>query len=159
MLLKEPMKRWAVAALVATSVSCANAPDPMFIHYDTGVDIPRGPQEYVTIGRVLEVLESNADLHVLVIGHADMRGTDDMNRLLSLRRARGVRAVLLERNVSAKRVLVGARGSSEPIASNRTPKGQARNRRTEAFFFSPNDGDVGAQYHTRFSVRIEVHDQ
>jgi outer membrane protein OmpA-like peptidoglycan-associated protein len=63
---------------------------------------------------------------VRVTGHTDARGSAPYNRALSLRRARAVAAVL-----RSGRVRIVAAGESQPVASNRTAAGRARNRRVE----------------------------
>ena len=48
-----------------------------------------------------------------------------------MRRAEAVRKVLVERGVSEKRALAIGMGPEQPVASNQTPAGRAKNRRVE----------------------------
>ncbi|MDQ6972856.1 MAG: OmpA family protein [Mariprofundaceae bacterium] len=53
------------------------------------------------------------------------------NKSLSRNRARAVVRALIAAGLSAKRIQLGAFGSTHPIASNATPEGRAKNRRVE----------------------------
>ncbi len=68
---------------------------------------------------------------VLVVGHTDWIGTDAYNLGLSLRRAAAVRAYLVSQGLPADRIRSEGKGESEPVASNETDEGRARNRRVE----------------------------
>jgi outer membrane protein, adhesin transport system len=68
---------------------------------------------------------------VIVIGHADWIGTDAYNQKLSERRANTVRTYLVSQGVPAGKIRAEGRGESEPVASNETAEGRARNRRVE----------------------------
>ena len=68
-----------------------------------------------------------------IIGHTDSTGSDAINDPLSLDRATSTRNYLTARGVSGARIHVDGRGSREPIASNDTAEGRARNRRVEIF--------------------------
>jgi outer membrane protein, adhesin transport system len=68
---------------------------------------------------------------VIVIGHADAIGTDAYNLKLSQRRASAVKAYLVSQGLSGSKVRTEGRGESEPVASNETIEGRARNRRVE----------------------------
>lgn len=77
---------------------------------------------------------------VRVVGHTDSTGSDAINNPLSLERAESVRNFLSDRGVSAQRIEVLGRGSREPMASNDTADGRARNRRVEIFLRDPAQG-------------------
>ena len=66
-----------------------------------------------------------------VIGHTDDTGSDAYNLDLSTRRASAVAGILLEEGVAPSRVRSFGRGEFEPVASNATVEGRARNRRVE----------------------------
>ena len=70
---------------------------------------------------------------VRVVGHTDSTGSDAINNPLSLQRAESVKNFLEDRGVPASRIETVGRGSREPIASNDTADGQAKNRRVEIF--------------------------
>jgi outer membrane protein OmpA-like peptidoglycan-associated protein len=66
-----------------------------------------------------------------VIGHTDNTGSAAYNQDLSQRRAVAVASVLRESGVPGSRVAAFGRGEDQPIASNLTPDGRAKNRRVE----------------------------
>ena len=69
---------------------------------------------------------------VIAIGHADSTGPDAYNMKLSVRRAEGaVKAYLVSKGIEANRVYTEGKGERQPIASNRTKEGRAKNRRVE----------------------------
>lgn len=68
---------------------------------------------------------------VQVIGHTDSDGDADYNQGLSLRRANAVADQIQAGGVAYNRVQVIGKGEEQPVASNLTPEGKARNRRVE----------------------------
>jgi OOP family OmpA-OmpF porin len=68
---------------------------------------------------------------VIAIGHADSIGSDEYNQRLSVRRAESVKAYLTSKGVEPNRVYTEGKGEKQPVASNRTADGRAKNRRTE----------------------------
>ncbi|WP_119353326.1 OmpA family protein [Azohydromonas sediminis] len=78
-------------------------------------------------------LSNQPTMYVRIVGHTDSTGSDAVNDPLSLRRANSVRDYLTDRGVAASRIETFGRGSREPIASNDTPEGRAKNRRVEIF--------------------------
>ncbi|NWG76298.1 MAG: OmpA family protein [Rubrivivax sp.] len=82
-------------------------------------------------------LGAQPQMIVRIVGHTDSTGSDAVNDPLSLRRAESVRNYLSDRGVSASRIEVAGRGSREPVATNDTPEGRAKNRRVEIFLREP----------------------
>lgn len=66
-----------------------------------------------------------------VEGHTDSTGNPALNDELSQRRAEAVRAAMIERGVSADRLVAAGYGPSRPVGDNATEEGRARNRRIE----------------------------
>jgi len=81
---------------------------------------------------VQRALREFPDQSVTITGHTDSRGDEDYNQELSQRRAEAVRDYLLA-NMSLSAALVTAKGygESQPIASNDTDEGRAKNRRID----------------------------
>lgn len=77
------------------------------------------------------VLLKRSDKPVIVEGHTDNVGTHEYNMQLSEARATTVANALEERNIPASRITTKGFAYDRPVASNDTPEGQARNRRTE----------------------------
>jgi len=68
---------------------------------------------------------------VIAIGHADSIGSDAYNQRLSVRRAESVKAYMVSKGIEPNRVYTEGKGEKQPVASNRTADGRAKNRRTE----------------------------
>ena len=68
---------------------------------------------------------------VIAVGHADSIGSDEYNQRLSMRRADAVKAYLVSKAIEANRVYTEGKGEKQPVASNKTAEGRAKNRRTE----------------------------
>jgi type VI secretion system protein ImpK len=81
--------------------------------------------------------------HVQITGHTDNRPIHSIrfqsNWQLSLERARSV-SQLLAHYLPTARISAEGRAESEPIASNDTPEGRARNRRVEITLFVSRAG-------------------
>lgn len=84
------------------------------------------------LGQVAVALKQLNDSQVVVIkGHTDSMGADDMNQRLSQARAEAVRNYLLSQGVRARALQAVGKGEAEPIADNKSAEGRANNRRVE----------------------------
>lgn len=85
--------------------------------------------------RKLDVLMSRlADSSVEVVvavGHTDSIGTNAYNQRLSERRARAVSNYLIEKGLPKEKIFTEGKGESQPVASNASKQGRAKNRRVE----------------------------
>lgn len=88
-------------------------------------------QSYVTLNRVAASLAAHPELQVEVAGYTDSRGSDMYNQRLSQSRADAVRGYLIGKGVAADRLSARGFGENDPIDSNTTTGGLARNRRVE----------------------------
>ena len=73
----------------------------------------------------------NPSLNAQVQGNTDNIGTEKYNMGLSLRRAKSVKAYLVNKGVAADRMSIRGFGFSRPVATNDTDEGRALNRRVE----------------------------
>lgn len=81
---------------------------------------------------VAKLLLSTASISRLTLeGHADATGDPAANLPLSEARAQAVKKYLESKGVHPSRLEVVARGSSQPVDTNDTEAGRARNRRVE----------------------------
>ena len=76
------------------------------------------------------VIQQHPEIEKIVVeGHTDTRGKAETNRKLSLARAESVRKYLVKRGVDERRLDAQGYGPDRPIATNKTSKGRAINRR------------------------------
>jgi OOP family OmpA-OmpF porin len=68
---------------------------------------------------------------VQLIGHTDSQGNRQANVALSLARANTVRIYLIEKGIPAESLSSSGSGPDQPVASNDTVEGRAKNRRIE----------------------------
>jgi len=68
---------------------------------------------------------------IIAVGHTDWIGTEAYNQKLSVRRADAVKAYLVSKGVEKNRVYTEGKGEKDPVASNKTAEGRAKNRRVE----------------------------
>lgn len=83
------------------------------------------------ITRVAKVLEKDAKVGVLVLGHADSTGALEANRELSLERARAFTAIFRLSGLKGDRLMVKGMGPDMPRAANDSANGRELNRRVE----------------------------
>jgi len=84
---------------------------------------------YPTLNSVAKVLVKFNKTLVDITGHTDSTGARSYNYTLSKRRAGSVANYLQSRRVNAGRFNVVGRGPDQPIASNGSSSGKAKNRR------------------------------
>ncbi len=80
---------------------------------------------------VAESLKGNPDVRVEVGGHTDATGSRALNTRLSQARAESVRTYLISQGVPATQLTARGYGPDNPVATNSTAAGRARNRRVE----------------------------
>jgi len=89
---------------------------------------PRGVQ---LLDEMLAVISQLNNCQIQVIGHTDSSGRPEANAVLSQSRAEAVRQYFVQHGIAGDHLLAIGKGSLEPVASNVTPEGRARNRRIE----------------------------
>lgn len=88
----------------------------------------RGKQHLAPLA---EVLIKYPDAEANIVGHTDSTGSEKVNQRISEQRAQAVADYLVEQGVKAEQLTVRGVGESQPIASNDTAEGRAKNRRVE----------------------------
>lgn len=91
------------------------------------------PESYLLLhkyGRVLQ--DSLADAILVIAGHTDSIGPEVYNIGLSYLRAFAVKTFFMNHHqIANKRLIITANGESQPIDTNETEEGRAKNRRVE----------------------------
>lgn len=100
------------------------------IYFDSNRAVVR-PTSKPTLDAAVDILRRFPSISIEISGHTDARGDRTYNMDLSARRAEAVRAYLIEHGIEADRIQTRGAGPDEPIDTNRTAKGRARNRRIE----------------------------
>lgn len=103
---------------------------PHDITFNSGSDAIRS-QFAGTLNSVALVLNKYNKTLVNVNGHTDSDGGASYNQGLSERRAGAVSQYLSSQRVDPRRLIVRGFGETEPIASNASSAGKAKNRRVE----------------------------
>jgi outer membrane protein OmpA-like peptidoglycan-associated protein len=80
---------------------------------------------------VVQVLNEYPKMRVSIEGHTDNVGGERANVRLSQLRAQAVRDYLASKGIAPSRLEAVGFGPTKPLASNKTAKGKAKNRRTE----------------------------
>ena len=89
------------------------------------------PQGKATLDKIARDL-SKIKLEVIIaVGNTDSVGTDAYNMALGQRRAQSVKTYLTSKGVDGSRIYTESKGKSNPVASNATEEGRAKNRRTD----------------------------
>ncbi|MEE8410331.1 MAG: OmpA family protein [Myxococcota bacterium] len=101
------------------------------IKFETNKATIRGRISFEILDQVGSVLKSKPNIKVVIEGHTDSVGPAAYNLQLSDDRAKSVREALIERGIDGGRMEAIGYGESKPIASNRSRKGRAANRRVE----------------------------
>ena len=85
-----------------------------------------------TLDEIAGVMRAHPDWKLNVDGHTDNIGTDPGNLELSQQRAAAVKAALVTTyNIAPERLETSGHGASQPVETNATMEGRARNRRVE----------------------------
>ena len=83
------------------------------------------------LDEVVDALKGAPEVRVLIEGHTDDRGSNTENQLLSEQRAEAVVTYFIAKGLAAERFDTIGYGESQPVESNNTADGRARNRRIQ----------------------------
>jgi outer membrane protein OmpA-like peptidoglycan-associated protein len=122
--------------LAGTGVSVTRQGDNIVLNMPGNITFKTGSSDlnadfYKVLDGVGIVVEEYDKTLIVVEGHTDSVGADDMNQSLSERRAMSVGQYLTSKGVNGQRVMAAGFGESRPIASNDTDSGRSQNRRVE----------------------------
>ena len=74
---------------------------------------------------------NDPEVSIELASHTDSVGDDNSNMLLSQRRSESVKQYLIDMGIELDRIEAQGYGEKQPKATNETPEGRAKNRRTE----------------------------
>ena len=123
-----------VAAAPAPAPAAGVTQSKITLQADTLYDFDKAtlkPEGKATLDKIARDL-SKIKLEVIIaVGNTDSIGTDAYNMALGQRRAQSVKAYLVSKGVDGSRIYTESKGKSNPVASNATAEGRAKNRRTD----------------------------
>ncbi|HXE22952.1 MAG TPA: OmpA family protein [Rhodoferax sp.] len=99
-----------------------------FFDFDKSVLKPEGKAKLDDLVQKIQDVKLEV---IIAVGHTDSIGSVAYNQKLSVRRAEAVKAYLVSKGIEKNRVYTEGKGKSQPIASNKTAEGRAKNRRVE----------------------------
>lgn len=113
----------------------------ILITFDSGLLFDVGkfdlrPATKANLNELSATLSKYEDTEILVQGHTDSTGSDELNMELSENRAKAVRNHLTSQGVAAPRFTVQGYGESMPLADNKTAAGRQQNRRVEIAIYA-----------------------
>ncbi len=100
------------------------------LEFETGSSVIKSTS-YRSLDKLAEVIQANPSWRLKLNGYTDNSGNLEKNIQLSQERADAVRSYLIEKGVSAAKVTAEGHGPENPVASNSTAQGRAKNRRVE----------------------------
>lgn len=86
---------------------------------------------YQGLDSLVVLMQNNATITIVIIGHTDNTGTLKINEKLSLERALVVSNYLIKKGIDKKRISQKGFADTRPTADNKTLKGRAQNRRVD----------------------------
>lgn len=93
------------------------------------------PSMLELLNAVSEILQSDNNIRVRVIGHTCDLGTDEFNTNLSEKRAKAAQNYLLNKKTNAAQISVQWEGEKEPMVTNANEKNRSKNRRVQILFY------------------------
>ncbi len=88
-------------------------------------------QAKTNLDKLVSVFRKNPKTNIAIYGYTDSKGKDEYNAKLSRNRANAVKAYLVSKGIGTKRMTTEGMGEADPVASNDTEAGRAKNRRVE----------------------------
>ncbi len=87
------------------------------------------PSDEGTLQRIAQWLSENEQVHVMIEGHCDERGTNEYNMALGEQRALAARRYLVGLGIGASRLGTISYGEEQPLDPRSTEEAWAKNRR------------------------------
>lgn len=106
--------------------------DPLLLHFKFGDNTLRFTDEQRNkLREIITYTDHNHNAVIDVIGHSDNVGNAALNTKLGMERASFVKTYLVGIGINADQIKVDSKGPNQPIATNDTAEGRAKNRRVE----------------------------
>ncbi len=112
----------------AAAAAASAPPEVVRVQFPKGATLTEAAK--ASLAALAVSVRSGAN-HLLVVGHADVRGSRGVNARMALARAQAVASYLEEEGVPQSAIEVGGKGADEPIGSNQSGAGRGANRRVD----------------------------
>jgi len=101
------------------------------IHFETSKSVIKS-DSFELLSKIANIIKQCSKYKVEIAGYTDSDGKEEDNLLLSAKRADEVKNYLVDKEkVDANNLMPRGYGEANPIASNKTKEGRAKNRRIE----------------------------
>jgi OOP family OmpA-OmpF porin len=125
---------WLAPKKAAAPAASAVTQSKITLQADTLYDFDKSslkPEGKATLNKIAADLNKIKLEVIIAVGNTDSVGSDAYNMALGQRRAQSVKAYLISKGVDGSRIYTESKGKSNPVASNATPEGRSKNRRTD----------------------------
>ena len=152
----EQARLQAEAARVQTEVLTRELADLKARQTERGLELTMGdvlfafgkadlaPGSQRSLAKLAEFLQKHQKRAVIIEGHTDSTGPEDLNMTLSQQRADAVKSVLVDSGVAGTRIVTRGYGFQYPVAPNDTAVGRQQNRRVELIVLDDGVDPQGA---------------
>lgn len=111
------------------------------VTFDSGILFAVGSSDLsdaskMNIEELAATLNKYEDTNILIEGHTDSSGSNELNQKLSEDRAASVSNYLAMQTVAMDRITTTGYGEDQPVADNSTAEGKQQNRRVEIAIFA-----------------------
>ncbi len=101
------------------------------LNFDSGASQLR-PENFELLAKVEKAIDVFPRSELIIEGHTDSHGGDELNQKLSQERAESVQQYMINAmRIPTYRLIATGYGETQPVASNETAAGRARNRRID----------------------------
>tara|TARA_B100000809_G_scaffold99695_1_gene98260 strand:- start:1777 stop:3261 length:1485 start_codon:yes stop_codon:yes gene_type:complete len=90
--------------------------------------------EKMIVDKVVEVLKNNPEIKLIVTGHSCDKGSEEINKTFSKKRAQRIANLVTKKGVDSSRVTILSKGESTPLKPNTSEANRAENRRVQLSF-------------------------
>jgi len=110
------------------------------LNFDSGASQIK-PENFDLLAKVEKAIDVFPRSELIIEGHTDSFGGDDLNQKLSQERAESVQQYMINAmRIPTYRLIATGYGETRPVASNETAAGRARNRRIDIVIKPNSDG-------------------
>lgn len=97
------------------------------------------------IKKMAEVMAKYGETEIVIQGHTDSSGSEELNQRISEERAQAVSDYVIAQGIASARIATEGFGELNPIADNATAEGRKQNRRVELAIFANDKLKESAQ--------------